>query len=260
MTAHSMRIDPLTAHHIFSHRNHRLASIAGLFCVPYTKGVWILGSPLVGLLGWAWEKAIQPEIKDIDRQIILGVLLQATGAVAEADGKFLPEEEKEIKQILLSYLKINEEDFPVVLTAIRQSAIEGVDCCQFAETANKNLPADIKISIIEDLFRVACVDKDLNSKEIEIIKKIADIFQISVQDFAEQVKRKRIELLQSDDRNIFGILFSVFACYEVCVDLAAAQYQAFNVSSFPLVFVIVYYRLPRPFGQLPQRREDQGIS
>ena len=31
------------------HINHGLASDAGFFCVPYTRGLWISGDPLVGL-------------------------------------------------------------------------------------------------------------------------------------------------------------------------------------------------------------------
>ncbi|MGB2629918.1 MAG: hypothetical protein WBD24_00745 [Candidatus Omnitrophota bacterium] len=49
--------------------------------------------------------------KNIDDKIVLGVLLWATGAVAEADDKFLPEESEEIKRILSAHLDFSEEDF-----------------------------------------------------------------------------------------------------------------------------------------------------
>ena len=131
------------------------------------------------------ERAGKPQVKDIDRKIVLGVLLRAMGAVAEADGVFLGQEAEKIKQILRTYLKISEQDFPIVLTAIRQATMEGIDLHQFVNAASEKLPYKVKISIIEDLFRVACVDKNLDHTELEVIKKAADLFGIIDQDFVK---------------------------------------------------------------------------
>lgn len=131
--------------------------------------------------------------KDIDRKIALGVLLWAVGAVAEADGKFLAEEEKEIKKVLLSYLAISEEDYPIILTAIRQAAMEKIDFYKFAQEIGKILSYDSRLSLIEDLFRVACADRELADTELAVIKKVAALFKIANNDFSDamtDVKRE----------------------------------------------------------------------
>jgi uncharacterized tellurite resistance protein B-like protein len=119
-------------------------------------------------------------VKDIDDKIALGVLLWV---VAEADNKFLPEEEEKIKEILLSYSKIPEGDIPLVLKSIKAAAEERIDLYQFTNEVSKDLSYPIKISIIDNLFRVACADRELDNNEVEVIRKIAGLFFISHKDF-----------------------------------------------------------------------------
>ena len=60
------------------------------------------------------DKPDEPNVKDIDDKIALGVLLWV---VAEADEKFLPEEEEKIKEVLRLYSGISSEDMPIVLAS-----------------------------------------------------------------------------------------------------------------------------------------------
>lgn len=131
------------------------------------------------------DKANRSKVKNIDGKIALGILLWVTGAVAEADDEFFPEEGKKIKEILVSRLKISEQDFPIVLTAIRQAAIEKVDFYRFVQEVNENLAYDTKILVVGDLFRIAHVDKKLADREYEIIRKISDLFRITDRDFTD---------------------------------------------------------------------------
>ncbi len=128
------------------------------------------------------DKADEPKVKDIDDKIALGVLLWV---VAEADEKFLPEEEEKIKEVLISHSKISNEDIPTVLASIKEAAKERIDLHRFTHEISENLPNDIKISIIENLFRVACVDKDLDNNELETIRKISSLFKIEHADFID---------------------------------------------------------------------------
>ena len=128
------------------------------------------------------DKADEPKVKDIDDKIALGVLLWV---VAEADEKFLPEEEEKIKEVLISHSKISNEDIPTVLASIKEAAKERIDLHRFTHEISEDLPKDIKISIIENLFRVACVDKDLDNNELETIRKISSLFRIEHSDFID---------------------------------------------------------------------------
>ncbi len=126
------------------------------------------------------DKRDEPKVKDINDKIALGVLLWA---VAEADEKFLAKENEKIREVLTTYSKIPEEEIETVLASIKEAAIERIDLHRFTREVSKDLPYEVRISIIETLFRVACCDKELDHKEMETIRKISGLFQIAHKDF-----------------------------------------------------------------------------
>ena len=135
------------------------------------------------------DKLDESKAKDIDDKIALGVLLWV---IAEADNEFLPEEEEKIREILLSRCKISNEDIPLVLASIREAAKERIDLYTFTHEVSEDLPYTIKKSIIEDLFRVACIDRELDDSELELIRKISGLFRISHSDFIDaKIKIKK---------------------------------------------------------------------
>ena len=121
-----------------------------------------------------------PPVKDIDDKIALGALLWV---VAEADDKFLAKEDKKIKEILTLYSKIPEDEMPTVMASIKEAARERIDLHRFTREMGKNLSYDVRKSVIETLFRVACCDKELDHNEIETIRKISGLFHIAHKDF-----------------------------------------------------------------------------
>ena len=126
------------------------------------------------------DKPDEPKARQIDDKIALGVLLWV---VAETDEKFLPQEEEQVKEVLLSQSNISKDDIPTVLASIKEAADARIDLYPFTRQISRNLPHEVKLSIIENLFRVACVDKDLNSKEMGMIRKISGLFRIEHSDF-----------------------------------------------------------------------------
>ncbi len=127
------------------------------------------------------DKRDEPKVKDINDKIALGVLLWI---VAEADEKFLAKEDEKIKEILTtSHSKISEEDIETVLASIKEAARERIDLHRFTREVSNDLPYEVRISIIETLFRVACCDEELDHKEMETIRKISGLFHIAHRDF-----------------------------------------------------------------------------
>jgi len=126
------------------------------------------------------DKRDEPRVKDIDDKIALGVLLWV---VAEADDKFLAKEDEKIRDILTTYSKISGEEIETVLASIKEAARERIDLYRFTREVSKDLPYEVKLSIIETLFRVACCDEELDHKEMETIRKISGLFHISHKDF-----------------------------------------------------------------------------
>ena len=131
----------------------------------------------------------RPAKERLNRIISLGVLLWV---VAEADDRFLPQEHDRIKQILKAYGKIKDEEMAIVFKAIEEAARERIDLYSFSREVSANLIYEAKKVIIEDLFRVACSDKDLDESEIEAIRKISGLFQLYHKDFIDaKIKIKK---------------------------------------------------------------------
>lgn len=125
------------------------------------------------------EDKPQPNDK-MNNLIALGVLLWE---VAQADEKFLPEEEAKIKEVLSTYGKISEEDMPIVLRAIEEASVDRIDLYAFTSEVGRNLAFELKIGILENLFRIACVDQDLDNEEHEMIRKISGLLGVEHKDF-----------------------------------------------------------------------------
>ena len=142
----------------------------------------------MGLLAWLRQKKRRRDkAKSLcsDRSFALGVLLRMAGAVAQADAQFLPEEEDKIREVLASHLTVSRQDLEVIVAAIREVALEGVDFDRFLVEANKNLSQEAKNCIIADLFRVAWADGKLTQSELDVIRKIAGMLEVPEKTFTE---------------------------------------------------------------------------
>lgn len=126
----------------------------------------------------------------VDKSIALGVLLYF---VALSDAKFLPQEEKEIKDLLLKQKTVAEDNLSYVLAGIKEARDKSIDMYTFTHQLADGVSYNDKISILENLFRVACVDLDLDNSELEIIRKISGLFNISHKDFIETKIRVKKE-------------------------------------------------------------------
>jgi uncharacterized tellurite resistance protein B-like protein len=126
----------------------------------------------------------------VDNLIALGVLLWV---VAEADEKFVPEEKDKVRDILSSYGEISEEDMPIVLRAVEEASISRIDLYAFTREVGGDLSFKAKVGIIENLFRVACIDQDLSHEELEAIRKISGLFNVDHKDFIDAKIRVKKE-------------------------------------------------------------------
>lgn len=142
------------------------------------------------LLSKISKDSIKLDDKELNKAIGLGVLLWI---VAETDKKFLPEEEEKIKEVLSSHAKIPEEQMQVVLETVKQAAEDRIDIWSFTHLFTKMLDEE-KIPIVENLFRVACADKDLDFDETEMIRKMSNLMKVSHGDFINAKIRVKKEL------------------------------------------------------------------
>jgi len=80
---------------------------------------------------------------------------------------------------------VTKEDVPIVLRAIEEASIARIDLHTFTKEVGENLAFDVKVSILENLFRVACIDQDLDNEEHEMIRKISGLLRIDHKDFID---------------------------------------------------------------------------
>jgi len=118
----------------------------------------------------------------IDNLIALGVLLWE---VAQADEKFLPEEKTKVEEVLSAYGKVSEKDMPIVLRAIEEASIDRIDLYAFTSEVDQGLSFEAKMGVLENLFRVACADQDLDHEEHEMIRKISGLLHVEHKDFID---------------------------------------------------------------------------
>ncbi|MCP4652480.1 MAG: TerB family tellurite resistance protein [Candidatus Omnitrophica bacterium] len=133
-------------------------------------------------------KQKEPSVSKGDDKIALGVLLWI---LAEADGKILSQEYDKIKEILIKQMA--NRDVEVVMEAIKEAARQRVDIYQFTSEVSEKVSYLEKIEIIENLFRIGCVDSDLDDSEIETIRKISGLFHVAHKDFIEAKIRVKKE-------------------------------------------------------------------
>jgi uncharacterized tellurite resistance protein B-like protein len=135
------------------------------------------------------EKSDEPQQVAVDDKIALGVLLWE---VAQADNKFLPEEKDKIKDVLKQYSNIPEDQVSYVMESIEIASRDKIDLHTFTREVSHDLSRDIKKDIIENLFRVACIDGDLAHEEEETIRKISGLFRLEHKDFIDsKIKVKK---------------------------------------------------------------------
>ncbi len=127
---------------------------------------------------------------DVDDKISLGVLMWV---VAQADDRFLPQEEKKIEDVLKDMAKMEGEALATVMASVKLAAEQRIDLHTFTSEVSKDLSYPKKVFIIENLFRVACIDDDLDQEEHEIIRKISGLFGVDHKDFIDSKIRVKKE-------------------------------------------------------------------
>jgi uncharacterized tellurite resistance protein B-like protein len=137
--------------------------------------------------------------KKIDDYLLaLGVLLWV---VADADSNFQPEEAKEIERVLKSTGNISEQDMPVVMMAVKQAAIMRVDLYQFTKDVKAALDRPCRIGVIENLFRMAYIDKNLDEREVSRIRNISGLIGIDHDEFILAKEKIRKEMIDGKNRD-----------------------------------------------------------
>ena len=94
-------------------------------------------------------------------------------------------EKDEIRHVLKEFSAVKEEDIPLIMASIEMAAKERIDLYSFTSEVSANLNREKKNDILKILFRIACIDKDLDLAEHEIIRTISNLFRLDHKEFID---------------------------------------------------------------------------
>jgi uncharacterized tellurite resistance protein B-like protein len=129
------------------------------------------------------------EIKD-DQLISTTDLHLATAAllveVAVSDLNFDDSERIQLKKLLLSECELSEEDVNTLISDAETATNKASSLFEFTHIINKHCEYKQKLSLVNNLWKVAYADGELDKYEEHIIRKISDLIHVSHRDFIQE--------------------------------------------------------------------------
>ena len=98
--------------------------------------------------------------------------------VAKSDEKIYTEELNIIKEIIIDFFNVRNEDIDYIIKESKRIISDSVDIFEFGKELNEVFSYQDKIDFICCTFEVAYIDKELHYLEEYSIKKIASIFNV----------------------------------------------------------------------------------
>ena len=103
--------------------------------------------------------------------------------VAESDYQDAPEERAAIEKIVKQSFDLKDREANEVIDMARKEHADSTDYFQFTRLINDHYSAQQKIQLIENLWRIAFADNNLDKYEEHVIRRIADLLYVSHSDF-----------------------------------------------------------------------------
>ena len=98
--------------------------------------------------------------------------------VAKSDEKIYTEELNIIKEIIIDFFNVRNEDIDYIIKESKRIISDSIDIFEFGKELNEVFSYQDKIDFICCTFEVAYIDKELHYLEEYSIKKIASIFNV----------------------------------------------------------------------------------
>ncbi len=129
-------------------------------------------------------------------------LTPATGAGAESDArrvqlataallfemtrmdyKVRPEERQEVAALVKTEFGLSDEETRDLVSLAEERVRQSTSYFEFTSLLNREFTAEQKVKVIENLWRVAYADGDLDKYEEHLVRKIADLLYVPHRDF-----------------------------------------------------------------------------
>ena len=103
--------------------------------------------------------------------------------VIKSDDKFDDRERAKLFDVLSKKLKIRDDELKNFAELAKQKSDESTSLYEFTREINDKYEYDEKVKLIEDLWRIAYSDGQLDKYEDYVIRKIADLIYVTHSDF-----------------------------------------------------------------------------
>lgn len=131
------------------------------------------------------ETFLSPDGKQhSDPQMLLSVISAALMIeVLLSDYDLKPEEQKTLLDTVRKTFSLNEVTANEVLKQAEKAQRDATDYFRFTSQINDSCTPEEKVTLIENLWRVAYADGELHHYEEHLIRRIADLIHVSHRDF-----------------------------------------------------------------------------
>ena len=109
--------------------------------------------------------------------------------VIKSDDKFDDRERAKLFDVLSEKLEIRDDELQNFAELAKQKSDESTSLYEFTREINDKYEYDEKVKLIEDLWRIAYSDGQLDKYEDYVIRKIADLIYVSHSDFIKSKQK-----------------------------------------------------------------------
>ena len=108
------------------------------------------------------------------RLAIAALLLEMT----HMDGEVWQEQREAVETAVLEHFDLAEDETKELLELAEEERYESTDYYQFTSLINSNYTAELKVSLVELLWRIAYANETLHKYEEHLVRKIADLLHV----------------------------------------------------------------------------------
>ena len=126
--------------------------------------------------------------KDTESKIPLERRLQmATAALMvemlHVDEQVSPEEEIKLHQILKQRFELSNDEIDILIELANAEKHEATDYYTFTSLINEHYTQQQKIKLVEDLWRLAYADNELDKYEEHLLRRLSELLHVPHKDF-----------------------------------------------------------------------------
>ncbi len=125
--------------------------------------------------------------KKVDDTTDLASLNEACAAllveIAFADKEFNTEEKQSLKESLIESYNLEEKDIEDIIRDAEKTVEDSTSLYEYTRKVNDEFEYNKKLTLLENLWKVAYADNILDKYEEHLIRKISDLIHISHSDY-----------------------------------------------------------------------------